>query len=362
MSRVCHLVHSFNIGGLEKLILDMVCDDSQHNIEHHIVTLTQANPEMLSKLPPQVRVYQLHKTPGHSFSIYRSLYLLLRRIRPDTLHSYNLATIEYQWIAKWLSIPTRIHAEHGRDSYDPNGSNRKYQMLRKLCSPAVHKFVAVSNDLGQWLTNDVGLSSRKIQVVHNGIDTQHFSSQTKTQNPKFTIGHVARMQQIKNQPLLLEAYQLACEKDAEFASDSRLMLVGDGPELDTLQAMVTEQSLGEVVFTGAKMDVKPYYQSFDIFVLSSIAEGIPITLLEAMSMRIAPVVTSVGGIKEVISDGDNGVLVESGNAQQLCDAMLVMYHEPFTRARLAKHAREHIERSYSKQQMLRQYYRLYEAS
>ncbi|ORT50993.1 hypothetical protein ST37_06270 [Vibrio sp. qd031] len=362
MSRICHLVYSFGIGGLEKLILDMVRDSHQH-FEHHIVTLTQADPAMIELLPSNVHIYQLNKPSGHSISIYKTLYRQLKIIQPDTLHSYNLATIEYQWIAALLRIPRRIHAEHGRDSYDPDGSNNRYRLLRKLCSPVVHKFVAVSKDLGDWLRQDVGLSLRKVQVVHNGVDTKHFNVETKQRSPKFTLGHVARMQAIKNQTMLLDSYSQACHQDADFAINSRLVLVGDGPELTALkQYQQALPPLGEVVFAGAQMDVKPYYQSFDLFILSSIAEGIPVTLLEAMSMKVAPVVTNVGGIKEVIKHQHNGLLTESENRPQLTEAILTLYREPLTRARIAKHAREHVEQSYSKQQMLSQYYRLYAAS
>lgn len=362
MSRICHLVHSFGIGGLEKLILEMV-RDSQPHFEHHIITLTRAEPSMVELLPSNVHLYQLNKPRGHSFAVYAALYRQLRAIKPHTLHSYNLATVEYQWIAALLRIPRRIHAEHGRDSYDPDGSNNKYRLLRKLCSPVVHKFVAVSNDLGKWLNDDVGLSSTKIQVVHNGIDTQHFSAESKQRSPKFTIGHVARMQAIKNQTMLLDAYSLACQRSSEFSQNSRLILVGDGPELLNLkQYQQSLLPLGEVVFTGAQMDVKPYYQSFDLFILSSIAEGIPVTLLEAMSMKIAPLVTNVGGIKEVIKHRFNGVLVDSNDTSQMSNEIIALYSDPLSRARIAKHAREHVEQSYSKQQMLSQYYRLYQAS
>jgi sugar transferase (PEP-CTERM/EpsH1 system associated) len=362
MSRICHLVYSFGIGGLEKLILEMVRDSQQH-FEHHIIALTRAEPSMIEMLPANVHLYQLNKPEGHSFSIYPALYRQLKAIQPDTLHSYNLATVEYQWLAALLRIPRRIHAEHGRDSYDPDGSNNKYQLLRKLCSPVVHKFVAVSNDLGKWLNDEVGLASTKIQVVHNGIDTQHFCVDKKQRSPKFTLGHVARMQSIKNQTMLLDAYSRACQDNSEFSQNSRLLLVGDGPELSSLkQHQQRLPPLGEVIFAGAQMDVKPYYQSFDLFILSSIAEGIPVTLLEAMSMKIAPIVTNVGGIKEVINHQFNGVLVESNDTQQLSNEILALYDDPLSRARIAKHAREHVEQSYSKQQMLSQYYRLYEAS
>ncbi len=358
---ICHLVYRFNIGGLEKLLLELV-QDSHQQFSHHIICLTDASPAMTQQLPPNVKVHSLHKSEGHSLNIYFALYKLLKKISPTTLHSYNLPTIEYQWLAWLLNIKHRIHAEHGRDSYDPTGSLLKYRLLRRLCSWVIPHFVTVSDELKQWLTEEIGISYRKILVIKNGVNTDYFQPQSSTNNTRFTIGHVARLQAIKNQTLLLQAYELACSEHQDFKDNSQLIIVGDGPEYHRLTQQAEQLACAHnITFAGAKIDVKPYYQQFDIFVLSSIAEGIPMTLLEAMSMQVATLSTEVGGISEVIQPRYNGHMVASEQVTPLAKAMLLLFEDTDYRITLANNSRKTVKEHYNKTNVLERYYQLYQS-
>lgn len=117
---ICHLVYGFNVGGLERIIVNCINNLDPCKFQHTIVSLTTIG-DFIHEIDHPVEHYALNKKSGNDASVYFTLYKLFRKIKPDVLHSYNLATIEYQWLALLAGIPRRIHAEHGRDSYDPNG-------------------------------------------------------------------------------------------------------------------------------------------------------------------------------------------------------------------------------------------------
>ncbi len=171
---VCHLVYSFNIGGLERVIINCINALDKEKYRHSIVALTNIG-EFIQEVDGQIDFYALHKKVGHNFCVHWELYKLLRSIKPDVLHSYNLSTIEYQWVASLLNVNLRVHAEHGRDSYDVDGSVWKYRFLRKAMSPFINTFIAVSKDLSDWLSEDVNIPKRKVSLIANGLIRISFS-------------------------------------------------------------------------------------------------------------------------------------------------------------------------------------------
>ncbi|KLV01003.1 glycosyltransferase [Photobacterium aphoticum] len=366
---VVHIVHGFHIGGLEKLIVNCINKMGNH-YQHTIISLTSASDDIAKQLNYPVKVIALDKPPGNSARLYPLLYKHLRTLNPDIVQTYNLATIEYQCIAALARIPIRIHAEHGRDTYDPFGKVKKYRYLRKICAPFIHHVVAVSDDLYQWLAHDVGIPENKLILIRNGINTEHFqpaaSSRPSDKNVTafphtFTFGHVARLQSVKNQQLLILAYQSACEQSPTFAEDTQLVLVGDGDQRAALEQLAAQSTSGaQIHFAGSQTDMREQYARFDAFVLSSIAEGIPLTLLESMSMGIPHIVTNVGGIGEVIIDGCTGIGVPSENQAALTTALLEFYHQKNQLPKMGASARHRIEASFSENSMVEAYKTLYQ--
>ncbi|MGR5144998.1 glycosyltransferase [Photobacterium alginatilyticum] len=357
---VCHLVHGFHVGGLEKIIVNCI-NQLGEQYQHTIVTLTQAG-ELVEELPPSATVIELNKKPGNDFSLYPRLYRIFAEIKPDIFHTYNLGTIEYQWVAWLARVPLRIHAEHGRDTYDPYGKVAKYRYLRQISSWVTHHVVAVSNDLYQWLLHDVGIRQAKLALITNGVDVEYFSPQFRKPSPnKFIIGHVARLQGIKNQKLLINAFQHACLQDRNFSRQAELMLVGCGDDMPALKALANRDSQygGQIIFTGRQQNVRDYYACFDVFAMSSIAEGIPVTLLESMAMGVPHVVTRVGGIREVLLEGETGLGVESQDRDSLATSLLKLFHDRALRDGMGLVSRQRVERHFSQLAMVEAYADLY---
>ncbi|MGR5069425.1 MULTISPECIES: glycosyltransferase [Vibrio] len=363
---VCHLVYSFDIGGLERVIADCIKTLDQEQYRHSIIALTEVGA-FANEVEEHANFYSLHKTKGHDFSIHLKLFNLIKKIRPDILHSYNLSTIEYQWLACIASVPLRIHAEHGRDSYDIHGSIKKYQILRRLMSPFINHFVSVSLDLHNWMLNDVRLPVKKLNLIRNGIDTKYYnpSFASKTNKgiykDKFVFGHVSRLHPIKNQCFLIEQFYQACSESNSFKDNCLLVIVGSGPDKDKLekQALQNESLKGKVIFTGSKTNVRDYYGMFDVFVMSSIAEGIPMTLLESMAMGLPHLVTSVGGIKEVILNEQTGLSLENNEKHTYYLKMIDLFNDRERLHAMSNKARQRIVSDYSQDKMVDAYNIIY---
>ncbi|MDO6425486.1 glycosyltransferase [Thalassotalea sp. 1_MG-2023] len=356
---IAHLILQLDIGGLERVMLNCIRQmQQQSDVKHVIISLTTANNFSQSDLNEQVPVYCLHKKAGNDWKLHFRLFQLLREIKPDILHSYNLSTIEYHPIAMLAGVKGRIHAEHGRDINDPQGLNKKHNVLRKLMSLFIHRYIAVSQELFQWLNTTVGISTKKTQLIANGINTELFNL-PKQHSQHIRFANIARLSPIKDHKNLLRACQLLQQDHGEQAWS--MTIIGDGPLRQELELLTQEYQLNERVhFLGARDDIAQLLTQVDVFVLSSIAEGIPMTILEAMSASTAIIATEVGGIPQVIEQHKEGILVEKQNSVELEKAMAFYLDNVEKTTEHGEQAREKVLNSYNEQRMVKDYLACYD--
>ena len=131
---VVHLIYKLDIGGLERFMVDMINRFQAPNYQHTGICLTCAT-DFAQELRSEVKVITLNKAPGKDLGLHIRLYQTLKQLRPDVFQTYNLAALEYYPIAFFAGAKKRLHAEHGRDSSDPEGKNWKHRLLRKLINP-----------------------------------------------------------------------------------------------------------------------------------------------------------------------------------------------------------------------------------
>jgi len=363
---VVHLIYRLDFGGLETLLVDCINHMPRERYRHAIVCLTDYTAFADKITAPNVALYALHKQPGLGLGIHAKLFKLLRELRPAVLHTYNFACAEYAVPAWAAGVPVRIHAEHGRDASDPQGLNRKHNFLRRALVPFIDRYVPVSHDLARWLGQVVRIPAPKLELIMNGVDTERFApglpaAATPWTDAPFVIGTVGRLQDVKDQASLIDAFALLCAARPALRATMRLAIVGDGPLRASLAQRASQAGVADLVwFPGARNDIPELMRSFDLFTLSSIAEGTPVTLLEAMACGLPVVATGVGGIPEVVQEGVSGALVPASNPQALADALAAYVDDP---ARVAAHgaaAREKIERHYSVAAMVGAYTALYD--
>lgn len=365
---VVHLTYALDFGGLETLLVECVNRMPAHKYRHAIVCLTDYSDFANKVTQPGVEIIALHKPPGLGLGTHLAFWKLLRRLRPALLHSYNLAAMEYAFTAACAGVPIRIHAEHGRDASDPEGKNPKHNFLRRRLAPFIDRYVPVSDDLQGWLRTVVALPEHKVTLIKNGVDTARFQAGfgAATDSPwlpgDFVIGTVARVQDIKNHRGLVLAFERLRALLPQQRHRLRLSIVGDGPLLPALKAQVAAAGLDDVVWLpGARSDIADLMHSFSLFALPSLAEGTPVSLLEAMACGLPVVAARVGGIPEVIDDGEHGTLVAAADTEALAAALARYVETPALASRHGSAARARIEQRYSMTAMLAAYTSLYDA-
>lgn len=368
---VVHVVHSLSMGGLETLLVDCINRMPAERYRHAVVCLTGYTAFADNIARPDVTLHALGKPPGLGLGTHRKFWHLMRQLRPTVLHTYNLSALEYAFTAAMAGVPVRIHAEHGRDVGDPHGLNPKHNLLRRLLVPFVDRFIPVSEDLDRWLEQVVRIPRAKTLFIKNGVDTDKFSprtaaSQVPADSPwgvgDFVIGTVARVQDVKNHRALVDAFARLRAQRPDLAPHVRLSIVGDGPLLPAVRAQVAALGLQDAVWLpGARSDIKALLHSFSLFALPSLAEGTPVSLLEAMASGLPVVASRVGGIPEAVDDGVHGRLVPVGDVEALAQALERYAADPQLGRRHGTAGRARVEERFSMRAMLAGYGELYDS-
>jgi sugar transferase (PEP-CTERM/EpsH1 system associated) len=368
--RVVHVVYSFGVGGLENVIVQLINRLPAERFEHVVLSLTSISEFRQRVRPSGVRFIELHKPPGHAIALYPRIYRLLRELKPQVVHSCNLAALEIAPLAWLARVPRRIHAEHGWDSHDPKGENPRYRRLRRIYQPFLSHTVAVSRDLDDYLARQVGVAPDRHSFIPNGVDTSTFSPAAEPAAPvedcpfsppqHWLIGTVGRLQTVKNQPLLARAFVRLLSEHPELAARARLVIVGEGPLRAEVEAVLADAGLGHLAWLpGARNDVAHIMRLLGCFVLPSQAEGTSCTLQEAMASGLAVVATAVGGTPELIEDGRTGLLVRADDEVSMAHAIWRCCAEPAWARGLGQAARAEALAHHGIDTMVARYERLF---
>lgn len=348
--RIVHVVYSFGIGGLENVIVQLINRLPHDQFEHVVLSLTTVSDFKQRVDRSDVQYIELNKRPGHAVALYPKIWKLFRRLRPDVVHSCNLAALEVVPLAWLAGVPLRIHAEHGWDAHDPNGTNTRYQRLRRLYKPFVSRYVAVSKDLDVYLGRAIGVASGKRSLIPNGVDTDHFRPPSGPRQPvtgcpfdpsrDLLVGTVGRLQTVKNQPLLARAFVLMLSEHPELMDRARLVIVGEGPLRAEVEVVLAQANLSHLAWLpGNRSDVAEVLRMLSVFVLPSQTEGTSCTLQEAMASGLPVVATAVGGTPDLLGEGP-GQLVSPGDVSQLANAMCDLLMDAGLRETMGAQARQ----------------------
>ena len=370
--RIVHVVYGFGVGGLENVIVQLINRLPRDAFEHVVLSLTTIGEFRSRVEPADVQFIALDKPPGHAFGEYGRIYRLFRALKPDVVHTCNLAALEVTPIAWLAGVPSRIHAEHGWDAHDPQGLRAKYQRLRRLYRPFVSQYVAVSRDLDRYLGTKVGVPASRRSLIANGVDTGVFAP-AHGETPRvvdcpfqpgvhWLVGTVGRLQTVKNQPLLARAFVRLLEQRPDLADRARLLVIGEGPLRSDVQAILRKAGLEHLAWMpGARSDVPAILQMLDVFVLPSQAEGTSCTLQEAMAVGLPVVATAVGGTPDLVEEGVTGLLVPSDDEQAMATALARLADDDEATQAMRVHARRLALQHFDIGAMVSSYRRLFDS-
>ncbi len=339
---IAHFVNAFRLGGMEQVIVTLINRLPEDRFRHAILCINGYDDSFRARLQrSDVQMVALHKPPGKSFSYLSGLRHHLLRLQPAIFHSRNLGPLEGQWAAWMAGVPRRVHGEHGRDTYDLDGTSFRYNLFRRATRPLVHQYIAVSRDLAQWLVRTIGVQPGRVRHICNGVDTVRFQPRGPSRRPEtppgfagpgvFVIGTVGRLVAVKDQASLVEAFLLLRRQRPDWASRLRLLIVGGGPLRQALEAQLRAGGAIEAAwFAEEQPDVLSWLQTIDLFVLPSLGEGISNTVLEAMACGLPIVATGVGGTPELVLPGQTGTLVPPAQPHALAAAIEAYITQPGT--------------------------------
>lgn len=368
---ILHVVYRFAVGGLENGVVNLINRLPHERWRHAVVALTDVSDTFRQRVRrDDVQYVALGKPPGHGYRVYPQLFRLCRRLRPAIVHTRNLAALEAVVPAWAAGVPVRIHGEHGRDVTDLDGTNRKYQRVRRLYRPFVHHYVALSRDLEAYLLERIGVPRARVTHIYNGVDADRFRALPSGRSPLpgspfndprlFVIGTVGRLEAVKDQMNLARALELVLAQAPQAAERLRWVVVGDGPQRAALEQAVRAAGAEALVwFAGERSDVADVLRALDCFVLPSLAEGISNTLLEAMATALPVIATRVGANADLMDDGRAGQLVPRGDPQALAGAILAYLADPAAVRRDGAAGRQIVERRFSLERMIDAYGALY---
>lgn len=364
---IAHVLFRLQVGGLENGVVNLVNQMPADRYRHAIVCLSEATDFRDRIERPDVAVFEMHKRPGQDFGAWQRLYRLFRELRPRIVHTRNIGCLEAQIPAALARVPCRVHGEHGWDVSDPLGNNRKYQWLRRLHAPLIHRFIALSRELEDYLLQRAGIARDKVVRIYNGVDTGRFhSSGTQALPAGFAnencvvFGTVGRMHGVKDQLNLCHAFVDLCRHHPNMAATMRLVLIGDGPLKQHCEDLLEQAGLLDKAWLpGPRDDVAQIMQSLDVFVLPSQAEGISNTILEAMASGLPVIATDVGGNPELVENGQTGMLVPARDAHALAEAMARYAGDSSLRATHGAASRARIEAHFAMPRMLSAYEQVY---
>ena len=368
---VAHVIHHLGTGGMENGLVNLINHMPSTRYRHAIICLQGFTDFRQRIRRDDVEIYDVNQRDGHDLGAYRRLYKILRDLNPDILHTRNLSALESQAVGAFARITGRVHGEHGRDIYDLHGKNRKYNLLRKVIQPMVGHYITVSRDLADWLQQTVGVPSRKVTQIYNGVDSHKFHPRNGVRLPlgppgfmdsdAIIIGSVGRLAPVKDFPTLIRAFHCLREQWPEERHRLRLVIIGDGPARLACETLIAALGLSENVWlAGDRGDIAELMRAMDLFVLPSRGEGISNTILEAMASGLPVIATAVGGNPELVAPGLTGTLIPPADPEQMAQALRALIADPLRLAQEGRAAREAIETRFSMDAMVQAYLGVYD--
>ena len=362
--KILHIIKSLGRGGAEMLLPETLNQHDKDQFEFHYIYFLPWKNQVVKEIQDNGGDVKCFPA-GNNVTILmkvRQLAAYIRNNKIDLVHCHlPWAGIVGRLAGKMAKVPV-VYTEH-------NKWERYHKLtfaMNKLTFPLQERVIAVSDDVSNSIRTFYKKQNPLIDVVLNGVNTSKFVRQSEYDVDiraqlnipahKKVIGIISVFRVQKRLPEWLDI----AEKIHAANPDTYFLIVGDGPLKEELHSKVKDKKMNEYLhFAGLQKEVRPYLKAMDIFMMSSEFEGLPIALLEAMSMETIPACTTAGGIPELVHDGQNGVLVPVEHPLQLADKVLGLLQDSETMKRYSLAARETVDREFGMQQMVRSLEKIY---
>lgn len=370
--RILHVIGGGEFGGAEQHILNLIQAFPKEEAQVAVVCfydsvfaarLREANIEVIS----------LHQFGRFDLRLLQGIKQAVHTYQPDIIHTHGIKANFFTRLAVKHTYPVLVTTVHSNLRYDYESRLAYFAVfwMERLTRGYNKHYIAVSSAIKELLRQD-DVAPESISLIYNGIDLSLFrQTQLRESDRKrllqdwnlpqdsFVFGTMARFVPVKGLHLIIEAFARLVAQEQE-SSPYRLVLVGDGPERARLEELAARLNLSRLLrFTGFRQDIPACLHAFDVFVHSSLYEGMGYTIIEAMAAKAPVVVTNVGGVKEIVFPDQTGVLIEPNSVTALVQAMEKLAVDADLRSRLAEAALHNVEQTFTISQMAKQTLALY---
>lgn len=337
MKNVLQIMPEFGIAGAETMC-ESLCYELQNSGQYnvHVVSLFDLHTAITQRMEANgISIFYLQKKRGFDLSVVISLYRLMKSLKIDIIHTHRYVMQYAIPAAVFAGVSKRVHTVH-------NIAEKEVDSLRQVFAYLFYHIcnvtpVSISPIVQQSVMMRYGLNEKHTPVVYNGIN---FSRCLKINNHEahepFRFIHIGRFSLQKNHGAIIQAAEILKSKGLHFA----ITLIGGSGNEEERKLEVIQKGLDDVIFfSGIQSDVFSFLNESDCFLLPSLYEGMPVTLIEAMGCGLPIIASAVGGVPDMIDDEESGLLI-SPTAEKLAEAMERIIVDPELRASLGKCALE----------------------
>jgi glycosyltransferase involved in cell wall biosynthesis len=358
--RILHVVPSFGLGGMERVVCALI-NHTSSVYEHIILALAYDVRAAQWLTSGKAQVVSLAKNNNRG-EYLKTLRDSLRMVRPTVIMTYNWGATDAIWLGRLAGIRSLIHCEHGFNVDESESTLWRRDAIRFFVFRLASKVIVVSHDLQTMLRQKYLLKASRVVRVPNGIDTGYYSPNSDDRHrirkqlgftdADVVVGFSGRLDPVKNFPLLTTIFAESFHSCPQL----RLLIVGDGPERVWIENCFAERNLLKAVaLVGNQADVVPYLRAMDVFLLTSLREQMPLTILEAMAVGIPVIASSVGEIPQIITHDLDGFVHHKQELPQVFVHSLIALLSSDRRKRMGEAAREKIIEHFQQDAMVQRY-------
>jgi glycosyltransferase involved in cell wall biosynthesis len=369
MSRpvICQVLHSLDIGGAEVLAANLA-RSLQDRFHFVFACLDQPGAQSAQLEREGFEIDVIGRRAGFDWNCMRKLAACFARRRVQLIHAHQYTPFFYAaGSGLFRKRPSILFTEHGR--WYPDRRSRKRVLFNRMMLRKRDRVVGVGEHVRRALIDNEGLPADRVGVIYNGVNLSNFGRRECSENCRLrtrrelkiaddavVVLQVARLDALKDHLMAVEA----AVEVAKLRSDVQVLFVGDGPERASIESAIQSHSLGHCVqLLGSRNDVGRLLMAADIFLLTSISEGIPLTIIEAMAAGLPVVATAVGGVPEVVVE-ETGLLVPKKSPALLANAIMRLANDPSLRRSLGHAGELRAQKLFSDDQMNNSYANAYE--
>lgn len=361
---IMYLTGALSYGGLERVVINL-CNNIDKNIFYPIVVCIHNEGELAEEVRDKgIEVFAINRNHNRIKSYFSFFFIikLIIKYKINIIHTHNTGPLLDAVLAcLFFRKTTIVHTDHARSFPD----KKKLMIAERIASYFVEKIIAVSYETKSNLITYEHIKEKKVDVISNGIETTKYSITIDKQKKlrelgiegfKKYIGTGVVLTEQKGLIHLIKAAPLIIEKFPETA----FLIAGDGPVKKNLISETTKLGISDnFFFLGMRDDIPELLQLFDIYILPSEWEGLPLVILEAMAAGRCILASDVGGIPLAIKNGHNGILFEPKNAKRLAEEAVKLLDDPDLRNIFSNNAHKTFIEHFTVEKMLEKYEKVY---